>query len=43
VGRKVGSQFMRVVKLIRARLPSQARPAGLASQTHTCMGPFIEG
>jgi hypothetical protein len=29
-----------VVKLIRARLPSQARRAGLASQTRTCMGPF---
>jgi hypothetical protein len=27
-----------VVKLIRARLPSQARRAGLASQTRTCMG-----
>jgi hypothetical protein len=31
-----------VVKYIRARLPSQARRAGLASQTRTCMGTFTE-
>jgi hypothetical protein len=31
-----------VVKYIRARLPSQARRAGLASQTRTCMGTFSE-
>jgi hypothetical protein len=37
VGRKVGSQL---VKLIRARLPSQVRRAGHASQIRTCMGPF---
>jgi hypothetical protein len=29
-----------VVKYIRARLPSQARRAGLSSQTRTCMGTF---
>jgi hypothetical protein len=29
-----------VVKYIQARLPSQARRAGLASQIRTCMGIF---
>jgi hypothetical protein len=29
-----------VVKYTRARLPSQGRRAGLASQTRTCMGTF---
>jgi hypothetical protein len=36
------SAHARVVKYIRARLPSQARRAGLASQTRTCMGTFIQ-
>jgi hypothetical protein len=31
-----------VVKYIRARLPSQARRAGLESQTHTCIGTFTD-
>jgi hypothetical protein len=31
------------VKNIRARLPSQARRAALASETRTCMGPFRLG
>jgi hypothetical protein len=31
-----------VLKYIRARLPSQARRAGPASETLTCMGPFIQ-